>query len=109
MLAKSCKVCGYPLFEYKGEIQCVICPLEESGEPFTEPEPVPVPRPPVQPLAPATARPRDQVISELEEAVIHLCERIRREQRVDECLTLMIAVEKGAEALATLRRAGYNY
>ncbi|NMC90015.1 MAG: hypothetical protein GYA64_10435, partial [Methanomicrobiales archaeon] len=27
MLAKSCKICGYPLFEYKGETQCVICPL----------------------------------------------------------------------------------
>ena len=40
--------------------------------------------------------------SEAEETVVALCERIRREQRADECLTLMMAVERGVEALAIL-------
>ncbi len=104
MLAKSCKVCGYPLFEYKGETQCVICPQETSGEPLPEPEPpgeVPVPG---QSSAPAAAarEPRGRVAAELERTIIHLCERIRGEQRASECLTLMMAIERGAEALATL-------
>jgi UPF0148 protein len=105
MLAKSCKVCGYPLFEYKGETQCVICPLEASEEPIPEPEPpalVPSAQPPAQSPAPAAAGPRGRVAAELEQTIVHLCERIRRESRADECLTLMMAVERGAEALATL-------
>lgn len=112
MLAKSCKVCGYPLFEYKGETQCVICPLKASGEPLPEPEshePTGVSQvlpEPVQPQSPAPAAvPREQrgrVSEELERTIVHLCERIRGEPRASECLTLMMAVEKGAEALVTL-------
>jgi len=96
---------GTPLFEYKGETQCVICPLETSEEHFLEPEPlepVPAAQPPVRSSAPATAREQSRVVTEIEQTIIHLCERIRREQRVDGCLTLMMAVERGAEALATL-------
>ncbi|WP_292393628.1 autoantigen p27 domain-containing protein [Methanoculleus sp. UBA303] len=110
MLAKSCKVCGYPLFEYRGETQCVICPLETPEELLPEPEPsrpVSAPRAPEEsvrsPAPAATASgPQDRVSSELEQTIIHLCERIRGEQRAGECLTLMMAVERGAEALATL-------
>ncbi|NLZ29659.1 MAG: hypothetical protein GX885_02750 [Methanomicrobiales archaeon] len=116
MLAKSCKICGYPLFEFRGETQCVICPLEASGEHPPGPEPTPpapevpeppaptpaIPRLPAEPPAPAVAGSQYRVIVELEETVVALCERIRREQRADECLTLMMAVERGVEALAVL-------
>ncbi|MCM2465873.1 Sjogren's syndrome/scleroderma autoantigen 1 family protein [Methanoculleus oceani] len=104
MLAKSCKVCGYPLFEYKGETQCVICPLAAPKEDLPEPEPPGEVREPVQSPAPAAAarEPQGRVAAELERTIVHLCERIRGEQRAGECLTLMKAVERGARALATL-------
>lgn len=105
MLAKSCKICGYPLFEYKGETQCVICPVLGSKAPSTESEPVrEVPPELVQAPSPAPAAPaaKDRVVDELEQTIIHLCERIRGEPRADECLTLMKAVAKGAAALAAL-------
>jgi len=104
MLAKSCKVCGYPLFEYKGETQCVVCPLAASQESLPEPEP-PAPAPESgQSSAPAAAarEPQGEAAAELERTIVHLCERIRGEQRPDACLALMKAVKKGAEALATL-------
>lgn len=102
MLAKSCKVCGYPLFEYKGETQCVICPLAAQKEPLPEPEP---PRPALESgrsPAPAAREVQGEAAVEIERTIVHLCERIRGEQRPDECLTLMKAVKKGAEALAAL-------
>ena len=107
MLAKSCKICGYPLFEYKGETQCVICPLGAPEEHPPGPEPsTPAPEAPrllpAEPPAPAVVGSQDRVIIELEETVVALCERIRCEQRADECLTLMMAVERGVEALAIL-------
>ncbi|MDV2482080.1 hypothetical protein F8E02_08745 [Methanoculleus sp. Wushi-C6] len=107
MLAKSCKVCGYPLFEYKGETQCVICPLTAPEGRLPEPEPVVQVSPePVQSpsSAPAAAVPEagGRVAGEIERTIVHLCERIRSEPRADECLTLMRAVKKGAEALAAL-------
>ena len=115
MLAKSCKVCGYPMFEYKGETQCVICPLvtSEGNPPAPEPpELVQAPLPSLQEPAPsptpvvarAVSEPQthSKVYADLEETIIHLCERIRSEPRAGECLTLMKAVERGVEALATL-------
>ncbi|WP_332449572.1 Sjogren's syndrome/scleroderma autoantigen 1 family protein [Methanoculleus sp.] len=105
MLAKSCNVCGYPLFEYKGETQCVICPLAAQIEPLPIPEQPAGREEPAQSPAPATAvpEPRGRVAVELEETIIHLCERIRGEPRADECLTLMMAVERGTKALKRLR------
>jgi UPF0148 protein len=105
MLAKSCKVCGYPLFEYKGETQCVVCPLAAPEEPLPEPEP-PAPAPESRrspaPAAAARREPQGEAAVEIERTIVHLCERIRGEQRPDECLTLMKAVERGARALARL-------
>ncbi|WP_292407899.1 MULTISPECIES: Sjogren's syndrome/scleroderma autoantigen 1 family protein [unclassified Methanoculleus] len=100
MLAKSCKVCGYPLFEYKGKTQCVICPLTTSETSLSapaSPEPTQSPSP-----APAVPTPQNQVAAEIEQTIIRLCERIQNEQRADECLALMTAVEKGAKALKRL-------
>ncbi len=104
MLAKSCKVCGYPLFEYQGETQCVICPLAAPGGTLPEPEQAAPARQPEQSPAPAAVarEPQGRVTEELERTIVHLCERIRSEQRAGECLTLMTAVERGAEALARL-------
>ncbi|BBL68428.1 Sjogren's syndrome/scleroderma autoantigen 1 family protein [Methanoculleus chikugoensis] len=102
MLAKSCKVCGYPLFEYKGETQCVICPRVAPEEPLPEPEPpAPAPEPGRAP-APASREVQGEAAAEIERTIVHLCERIRTDQRPDECLTLMKAVERGARALARL-------
>ena len=56
--------------------------------------------PPIAP--PAAPAAKDRVVDELEQTIIHLCERIRGEPRADECLTLMKAVAKGAAALAAL-------
>ena len=104
MLAKSCKVCGYPLFEYKGETQCVICPLLESEEPHPGSEPSAPPAPAVQiPPTAAAARERGSwVAAEIERTIVHLCERVRGEEKTEDCLTLMKAVERGARALARL-------
>lgn len=117
MLAKSCKVCGYPMFEYKGETQCVICPLvaSEGNQPAPEPpEPELVQAPQVPPQEPAPSptpviakavsepQTHSRVYAELEETIVHLCERIRSEPRAGECLTLMKAVERGIKALTTL-------
>ena len=102
MLAKSCKVCGYPLFEYKGETQCVVCPLAAQKEPLPEAEP-PAPAPESgQSSAPAARKVQGEAAAEIERTIVHLCARIREEQRPDGCLTLMKAVERGARALARL-------
>ena len=94
MLAKSCKVCGYPLFEYRGETRCVVCPLAEPESPLPVPEPAQSPSPARGPPGPVAA--------EIERTIVHLCERIRSEPRAGECLTLMKAVDRGARALARL-------
>ncbi len=104
MLSKSCKTCGFPLFEYKGETICVVCPGE--GEAAEEIPPVPGVAP-AQPVKEApqgiAAAPYDPCASELERTLVGLCERIRTEPRSDECLRLMKAVRAGAEALSLLR------
>ena len=103
MLAKSCKVCGYPLFEYRGETRCVICPLAEPEGPLPGPEPAGQAAPaPVAAPAAAAREPPGPVAAEIERTIVHLCERVRGEERASECLTLMKAVDRGARALARL-------
>lgn len=102
MLAKSCKVCGYPLFEYKGKTQCVICPLAAQTEPLPEQEPPAPTQKPGRSPAPAAPEMQGEAAAEIERTIVHLCERIRGEPRPDECLTLMQAVERGARALTRL-------
>lgn len=107
MLAKSCKVCGYPLFEYRGETRCVICPLAEPEGPLPGPEPAgqAAPAPVAAPVAAPAAvsrEPPGPVAAEIERTIVHLCERVRGEERASECLTLMKAVDRGARALARL-------
>jgi UPF0148 protein len=52
--------------------------------------------------APVARELQGKAAAEIERTIVHLCERIRGEQRPDECLTLMKAVERGARALARM-------
>jgi UPF0148 protein len=104
MLSKSCNRCGFPLFEYKGETLCVVCPAEGDAAKTAPVAPeIHVQEAGTQavPAAPDTAY--GSLADEVEQAMVRLCERIREEQRPDECLCLMQAVKTGAEALAILR------
>lgn len=100
MLSKSCKKCGFPLFEYKGETICVVCPIE----PETAESTPAAPDTPVQQAVLATPHlSHDSLTGAVEQTLIALCDRIRSEPRPEECLCLMQAVKTGAEALAVLR------
>nr|WP_301663287.1 autoantigen p27 domain-containing protein [Methanoculleus sp. FWC-SCC1] len=100
MLSKSCKKCGFPLFEYKGETICVVCPIEpETAESASAAPDMPVKH--AAPAAPQVSH--DSLSGAVEQTLIALCDRIRNEPRPDECLCLMQAVKTGAEALAILR------
>ncbi|RXE55508.1 hypothetical protein ABH15_12405 [Methanoculleus taiwanensis] len=104
MLSKSCKMCGFPLFEYKGETICVVCRAEETAAEKTPEEPIPAPAEAVKEVSyGCTAASQDPCASELERTLVSLCERIRTESRSGECLRLMKAVRAGAEALSLLR------
>ncbi|WP_298669903.1 autoantigen p27 domain-containing protein [uncultured Methanofollis sp.] len=98
MLAKECKTCGSPLFEYRGKTFCVVC-AEKSAE--SERTPAPAAATP-----PATAAPRPAGSAEagIEGAIASLCARVEDEQDERRCLTLMEAVRTGAEALRMLRQ-----
>ncbi|WP_265582002.1 Sjogren's syndrome/scleroderma autoantigen 1 family protein [Methanofollis aquaemaris] len=98
MLAKECKACGSPMFEYKGETLCVVC-AERTVRQEREP-PAPMPAAPAAPPARAgTAE------AGIEAAVTALCTRVEGENDERRCLTLMQAVLAGAEALKILRHS----
>ncbi len=104
MLSKNCNRCGFPLFEYKGETICVICPAErETSETAPAAPEIPVKQleTPTVPAVPVTAY--GPLADEVERTLVLLCERVRSEPRPDECLCLMQAVKTGAEALVILR------
>lgn len=105
MLAKECKVCGSPLFEYKGKTLCVVC--AESGEQEESAPPAPVPAAPPTPSTPALQPPARAGTAEagIEAAVTSLCGRVETETDERRCLTLMQAVLAGAEALKLLRHS----
>ncbi len=99
MLAKSCKNCGNPLFEVKGETTCVVCasgPVPEMAPPETV---VPGPSPP-QGIPAAASGTLAQAIGG---AVTVLCERAARDTNPANSLLLMQAVECGVRALHVLR------
>jgi UPF0148 protein len=107
MLAKSCKTCGYPMFEYKGETQCVICPVafqKDADQEETARAHVPESTATLCQSVANSSLPYGPAVDELERTLVHLCERIRQEPRTDECLMLMKAIKKGAQALAALRQ-----
>lgn len=97
MLAKECKTCGSPLFEYRGKTFCVVC-AERGAESERTPAPTPAPA-----VAPAVPRPAGSAEAGIEGAITSLCARVEGEQDERRCLALMEAVLAGAEALRMLR------
>lgn len=97
MLAKECKICGSPLFEYRGKTFCVVC-AERGAEGERTPEPP-------APAAVAVPRPAGSAEAGIEGAIASLCARVEGEQDERRCLTLMEAVLAGAEALRMLRQS----
>ncbi len=108
MLARDCKVCGCPLFEYKGETFCVACreaEQEPSGGTGKAGEQVA----PVKETAPARGSgpsiSSSAVRQSLESALVALCRRCEGEADPERCLVLMSAVRKGIEGLQLLDSA----
>jgi UPF0148 protein len=103
MLAKACKTCNSPLFEYKGETLCVVCSRHEATEGEAEKKAIkPVLQQESGAGSPAGAPGHEPLADELERTLISLCRRIRDESHAGECLILMQTVREGAEALARL-------
>lgn len=109
MLSKTCPDCGSPLFDYHGEVFCVVC--RERGE---EKE-IAKDRSEVLEKAvkkhikhmdvSAAAGPDEYglVEDELVSLIIEFCRRIKAEKDTEECLVLMKCIEKGVSALKILR------
>jgi len=100
MLSRSCRACGSPLFEVKGETLCVVC--REAGKEAGKvsgkkgAQAGAAERPPAAVNADPAA--------ELRMAVAELARRAREESDPERCLALLEAARKGAEALALLQR-----
>jgi UPF0148 protein len=101
MLAKTCPVCGSPLFTYKDRTFCVMCELEQSKSPEgtkKQPrKPVDLPKGESRSVTTSTG-----LSCALETTLITLSERIACEPDPDRCLSLMNTVKKGIEALKLL-------
>jgi len=97
MLSDSCTVCGAPLFDYNGEIFCVVC-QEKGVDQGTQQPPDPEKgtrtinqeeKPNIERFAPAP----DSLLAECDVALSSLFERICDERlRPDELLVLSEAV-----------------
>jgi UPF0148 protein len=101
MLAKTCPVCGSPMFTYKDRTFCVMCELEQSkSSERTKKQP----RKSVDmPMGASGAVTTSTGLScALETTLITLSERIACEPDPDRCLSLMNTVKKGIEALKLL-------
>ena len=106
MLEKSCKTCGCPLFEVKGNTLCVVCAEHDRAT-----------TPGTAPVAPAQYE-HNHVCScvehndetceggiladELAATLLSLCERIQNEKDPDNVLALMNAVKAGTKSLRIL-------
>jgi len=103
MLAKPCKTCNSPLFEYKGETLCVVCRQHEDTSGKEEDLPAqPGSRPEQGGISPAEGTSNEPLATELERTLITLCRRIQTEHHAGECLVLMQALREGTEALIRL-------
>lgn len=108
MLSSSCKTCGCPLFEVRGETLCVVCAeKDQSGKSES----------PAAPPGEKTAAPADlagtgqpaapgRLAGTLEETLILLCGRIQEEKDPRCVAALMEAVARGIEGLNALRSGG---
>jgi len=105
MLSKTCRACGSPLFEVKGETLCVVCREKGketgkgAGEPLKPPEPAGA-----WMKSPTSASGDADLVQELRMTITVLARKAREEADPGRCLPLMEAAKKGAEALALLQR-----
>ncbi len=105
MLSRSCRACGSPLFEVKGETFCVVCRAKgkETGSGVQV-----AASPPADGPAGATARVgaagHDDLAKELVATISVLVSRAREEEDPEKCLAFMEAARIGAEALSLLQR-----
>ncbi len=112
MLAKTCKECGCPMFEYKGKKFCVVC--EEEAGAKAEKKPgvagvtgmagVHAPEEPEKASYPGAGEPVTPLGEALSSTLIVLCGRIAKEPDPERCLVLMNSLKKGIEAMQLLKR-----
>jgi UPF0148 protein len=104
MLSKSCRACGSPLFEVKGETLCVVC--REKGKETGKGAEKPVK--PSGPAVPGKEIPagggETDPAAELLMAIAVFARRAREEADPDRCRALMEAARNGALALSFLQR-----
>ena len=111
MLAKTCKECGCPMFEYKGRKFCVVCEEEaESKEKkkagvagATGEAEGPVPAGQGSAVCSCAGTPVTALGEALSATLVTLCERIGKEPDPERCLVLMNALKKGIEAMQLLK------
>lgn len=111
MLAKTCKECGCPMFEYKGRKFCVVCEEQaeskekkKEGVESTAGEPGgPVPAGQGSAGFSYAGTPGTALGEALSTTLVTLCERIGEEPDPERCLVLMNTLKKGIEAMQLLK------
>ncbi len=106
MLAKTCKECGCPVFEYKGRTFCVVCEEKEEAkktgvEGATGEAGVPAGK--ESAICTCAGMPVTGLGEALSATLVTLCERIGKEPDPERCLVLMNALKKGIEAMQLLK------
>jgi len=107
MLAKTCRECGCPMFEYKGRKFCVVCEEEASAKAEKKPEVAGAAGIPEEPGKASYPGDRELVTplgEALSSTLIVLCERIAKEPDPERCLVLMNSLKKGIEAMQLLKK-----
>lgn len=111
MLEKTCRTCGCPLFEFKGETFCVVCAENKAPEKNArdkknaEKPAFPKAKKDSAGHGEGSACDDGDLEQQLASAIQFLCRRIRDEQDPDIVITLMNAVRSGCEALSILRQS----
>lgn len=107
MLSKTCPDCGSPLFDYHGEVFCVVCRErnmeKESSKNESEVREIAVKKHIMDLSAAAGPDNLGLIEDELVSVIIEFCRRVKAEKDAEECLLLMKCIEKGASALKILR------
>jgi UPF0148 protein len=104
MLSKSCRACGSPLFEVKGETLCVVCREKGKKSGKGTGEPVVPAEPSGAPVASPAGSGEGDPAQELRMAIVVLARRAREEGDPGRCMALMEAAKNGALALSLLQR-----
>ena len=106
MLSVTCKDCGAPMFDVKGNQCCVVCKeLGKPGAPVNNTDNMP--EKPVVPQYLAEKIPvqvSDPVCETLEQTICALCTKAMDASRPEEAKMYMDAVRAGTEALQALKK-----